>query len=696
MLNVKNKKKIIIPSALLLVVAIAVTGVVFLPKIKYEYKEYSYVSTNRAGTDFNENFEELLAVGGNRLYFNKNAGAVAIVSKNNAVFNSSSYVSAENSLSDIISIVLRDSKGNSYLMNSTDNSITFNTFELTEDNGSKVLTFSMYESDEAVGTGDGVFAKVPVVFSTDNGCFKVSVDMEKVTVPKNFVVEKISILPGLFSESQSDAFYTVPDGSGAEVDLSDQISAEFTLNLPMYGSDVAFTDYTEGANLPVFALTKNNTMITALITDGDALSSLTLERKLLGGNLYNTFTVTSFGEADGRLVKGESYKGVISQTYSVTSDTKNNYNSLSTVVRDNLISRGYLSSDEESSFNDYPFFVTAVMSETGKKNSIYTDFENAGEMVALLKLRGVRSVALRVVGAGDDGLNSGAEKCDTLNDALGGVKGYNDLCTLAAEKNSSVWLDVNVNETPNKKANNSYNMYSDIRAYLNLKSVGVFSDSVKASNNNISSVYKMMNQFENGNICINDISKSLRTDLSPKSTNRQDVLDNFKDKISSLSVGGGLMLSEPAVYLMKDADAVFTVPQKASCDGLPGVTSVPLMQMVLHGSVQYGSEPVNLMADDTAALLKAMETGASPSYVFTYTGSELLNYGPYVTQISKHYSTAKKMLPLMDKKITSHEEIASGVFKITYDYNKTVYVNYNSSFVTVDGLLVSGNSFIII
>lgn len=693
----KSKKKIIIPIALLLVVAIAVVVAVLIPVFSvYEYNEYSYVNENSVGTDFNEGFEELLSSKGNRLFFNKDVGAVALVSENNTVFNSSSYAAAENSLSDIVSVVLRDSKGNSYIMNSTDNSISHNTFELTDDKGSRVITFSMFADGASVNSDDGIFAKIPVAFSIVNGCFKVSVNMANVVTPENIVVEKISILPGLCSESGVDALYTIPDGSGAEIDLSNPVSAKFTLELPMYGSDISFSDYAEGADLPAFALTKNNTMLTTLITEGDALSSLTVNRTLSGGDLYNTFTVTSFGQVNGKLVKGDSYDGVISQTYSLTGDTKNNYNSLSTIIRNNLVERGYISADKESSFTDYPFFVTAVMSETGKKNSIYTDFENAGEMVALLKLRGVRSVALRIVGAGNDGLNSGANKSDTLNDALGGVKGYKDLCSLATEKNSSVWLDVNIRETPDKKEDNSYNMYNDVRAYLNLKKLGVSSDSVKASNNNISSIYKMMSQFESGNVCVNDISKSLSTDLSFKGANRQAVLDNFSDKINSLSVGGGLMLSSPAVYLMNDADAVFTVPQKASCDGLPGVKSVPLMQMVLHGTVQYGSEPINLMADGTTALLKAVEIGASPSYVFTYTGSDLLNYGPYVTQISKHYSTAKKMLPLMDKKITSHEEMATGVYKVTYDYNKTVYINYNDSFVTVDGLLVSGNSFIII
>ena len=156
------------------------------------------------------------------------------------------------------------------------------------------------------------------------------------------------------------------------------------------------------------------------------------------------------------------------------------------------------------------------------------------------------------------------------------------------------------------------------------------------------------------------------------------------------------MLSSPAVYLMNQADAVFSVTQTASMEEYGGVTAVPLLQMVLHGSICYGSEPVNLFENSADAVLKAVEYGASPSFIFTYDKCDILDYGVYATQTAKFYSSAKRMLPLMDMKITSHELVVSGVYKITYDYNKVVYVNYNPSVVEVNGILVSAKDFVII
>ena len=70
-------------------------------------------------------------------------------------------------------------------------------------------------------------------------------------------------------------------------------------------------------------MTKNGVMVTTVIDDGDALSSVSVKRnKNSGGNLYNTFVVTPYGKVNDKLVKGVSYSGVISQIYYVSTTGK--------------------------------------------------------------------------------------------------------------------------------------------------------------------------------------------------------------------------------------------------------------------------------------------------------------------------------------------------------------------------------------
>lgn len=695
----KINKKILIPVCLVLVVAI-VAAVLIIPGIKPEdIKSYSYIADTQKSVGFSGGFSEALEVSGASLYVNGTEGAIAFKSSDGStLFNSASNDAADSLLASVVDLTLRDENGNSYKLNSTDNSVAFGTFEvnLSEKNAVGIL-FKFFKdlksSEKGVPLGE-----IPLELSVENGAFKASVDMSAVVVAEGFFVEKLSIMPGLFSVKSpvKNSFYTVPDGSGAQIDLTARSENPLELSLAVYGSDITFSDYSAGANLPCFSFTEGKTAATVIINGGDALSNLTVQRfSGSGGNLYNTFTITACGFIDGRFVKGESYTGVVSQLYCITNgDSPGNYNTIAPIIRTALISMGYLPEKSGGKFTDFPFFLTVIGSEDRKKDNVYTTFENASEIVALLKSRGVRSMAMRFSGASGEGLNSSAASVGKLNERLGGKEGFNALCDIAAENNSSVWYDSNLS-VKGSSSETGVDVYGDLRSALGLQTNKVSVSSYNAVSRNISSLYKFINNFENGNVCINDMSFLLYTDIYSR-TDRQTALNDLKEKCSALSVNGGLMLSNPAVYLMSHSDAVFTLPQKASCEGINGVKSVPLIQMVLHGSVYYGSEPINLTDNYDDAILRAVEYGACPSFVFTYDGSEKLDYGLYAARTAQYYSQVKRMLPLTDMEITSHKQIASGVYKIVYDYNKIVYVNYNPSVVEVDGIYVYANDFVII
>ncbi len=690
MFKFKSKMKIIIPICVIAVVSV-VCGIVVPHLPEKETVKYDYTKETQKGYEYGKDYTPYVLAGNGTLYVNEKTSAVAIASNDGkTVFNSHSASAAKNKLASILTLTLRDKEGNIYTKNSTDNS----SFKVTTEKKNDVtLIFEFKEGNK----GD-ITEAVSVKFFEENGGFKTEVDLDEVTLKDGYCIEKISILPGLFSENkpQKNTFYTIPDGCGAQIDLNTVVEEAYSKNLSVYGSDITFEQYSQGATLPCFSMTKNKSMLTVFIDDGDALSSIYVKHnKGQGGCLYNTFSVTPYGKFDGKLKKGDSYKGKISQIYYLTEDSFNDYNTVSSIIRDTLQNKGYLPTGISDEFVDFPFFITAIGSENGKKNTVYTDFENASEMLALLKSRGVRCMALRVSGFGKNGLNSGSRKADELSEILGGKKEYNNLLKVANEKNSTVWYDVNLAVTPKDNGDNKFNLYDDLRAYISKKDINSSVDSYNQVYNNISSVYKMTSELDSSDVCINDLSYVLYTDLL-NGIDRQTALENLKEKTGALSVGGGLMLSKPAIYLMSQADAVFEMPENSSLEEFEGVKNVPLLQMVLHGSLCYGSQPINLNVDGTDAVLKAVEYGASPSFVFTHSNCEVLDYGVYSTQISKFYSTAKRMLPLMDMKITSHEQVISGVYKITYDYSKIVYVNYNPSVVEVNGILVSAKDFVVI
>ena len=694
-MKISKKNKIIFSVAAIALVAVIVALVLFPSDMVLERKEYSYIADEQKGITFSNGFKEYLSINNKALCINEKTGSIAFLNKNtNDVFNSASDDAAKSFLSAALNIVLCDEKGNSHILNSYDNSVALGGFKITESKANKVtLVYEFFKEK-----GSDSFSVIPLDFYIEDNVIKSKINLSEVVLQDGWCVEKISVLPGLFSTRKpaGDTFYTIPDGSGAQVNLTAISEEDITKEYTVYGSDVTFDSYSSGFNLPCFAFTKNETLLTVIIENGDALSCVTMNRfKDKGGDLYNTFTVTAIGDSDGKTVKGKSYEGSIVQSYNVSDKSSINYNTVASLTRDYLIKNDYLSAEFSSKFTDMPFFVTAICSENGSKKDIYTTFENASEIIALLKSKGVRSVALRLTGCAENGLNTSASKFDEFNSNLGSTEDYNSLCNTANDKNSSVWYDVNLSAENSLDMNKGIDVYDDLRGYLNKPSFKYVFSPYNDVNNNISDVYKLMSEFNSGNVCVNDLSQFLYTDIKG-SVNRQEALDNLKEKTGSLSVGGGLMLTNPSVYLMKQADAVFTVPEKSSIDGENGVTSVPLLQMVLHGSICYGTSPVNVSESGIDTVLKAVEYGASPSFVFTHKGNESLDYGVYASQTAKYYSIVKRMMPLMDMEITSHEQVVSNVYKITYDYNKIVYVNYNPSVVEVNGVLISEKDFLII
>ena len=116
-------------------------------------------------------------------------------------------------------------------------------------------------------------------------------------------------------------------------------------------------------------------------------------------------------------------------------------------------------------------------------------------MIALLKTRGVRSIALRFSGAGKNGLNSGAKNSTEISSVLGGAKEYNNLCKTATEKNSSVWYDVDFAFTADKNGKYS-DVYKNFREYISKEPTKSNVRTYNTVFSNVSKTYKALSSYE--------------------------------------------------------------------------------------------------------------------------------------------------------------------------------------------------------
>lgn len=704
--NLKKKTKIIIGVVTALVlVALVAAGIFLLSGGAVN----SYVLTgenSRFENDASAYTPSVKDNAGNTLYYNSQNGFVAVKKAGDGKFllPDGEAASKQNN-SALLNVTVRDRKGNSYIMNSTANSVDFKTFEVKEEKNSLTVTFTLFKDEKSAKEGfklTGFAVEIPVVFTTENGNLKVYVNCENIKASTGLYVEKIALLPGLFSLNGAvkGEHFIVPDGAGALIDLSEEIPEPIKLSLDVYGSDVAVKEYSAGALLPCYALSDGKQLSAVFISDGDALSTIHCNREKTAGNgnLYSEFTLTAVSGEKTALKVGEQYEGEIALTFIFSNVEKNSYNTFAVIARDFFIKKGYLSDSLKYDFGDLPFFVNVIGSEKGKNNSL-TTFDDAAEIVSLLNSKGVRNVALRYSGALNGGLVSKGVSKNPVLKPLGGDDSLNSLCNVATEARSSVWVDVNAFAGGSAIGNlnglvktclydNTYNYMGKPLVYTTVSDSSAFGE-------NISNAYYLANSVENLNVNLNDASFLLFTDGN-ENVNRQQMLELTKEKVKSLSVNSQLMLTKPALWLMGNAAAVSTVPQTCSLEGSYAVTTVPLLPMVIHGSVVYGGEPINASKGGWEAVLKAVENGSVPSFLFTYEECADLSYGTYATQTAQYYSKVKTLKSIQGLSMTSHEKLLTGVYKVTYGYNKVVYVNYNKSIVTVDGILLSPQDFILV
>jgi hypothetical protein len=706
-LSKKIKIAIIVTVVLLFIVGAAVFGVFFLKGGTAESFDYTSKETMYED-DVSSYTESISDTYGNTICYNPQNAFIAIKKADNKTFfTPCGKIAKRDKICAVLNLTVRDNTGNSYILNSTDNSVAFKTFEIEEEKNSLTIKFSLYKDASGAKQGfskNGFSLEIPVKFTTESGNIKVSVNCAEIKLSNGLYIEKLSLLPGLFSvkAALNGEHFVIPDGAGALIDLSAQMPENVKFDLPVYGSDITIDEFKEGAYIPCYALAEKKKTNCVIISEGEALATIKCvkHKKVGSGNLYTEFTLTPFSKAEENSVvrSGDQYDGEIALTYIFADTETNSYTTLALIARDAFIKKDYLSYDVSYDFGDLPFFVNVIGSKTSTQKPL-TSFEDATEIITLLNSKGVRNVALRFSGALDGGLKGASIDSSPVLKSLGGNEELQSLVKLATDKRSSVWVDINTfsGGTALSGANGlvKASLYNDVYPYMAEKNVKSVISNSSIFGKNISSSYNLLASTENLNVTLNDASFLLFTD-SNKNLNRQEMLEFTKEKVGALAVNSGLMLDKPALWLMKNASAVYALPTVTSKENAFGITTVPLLQMVFHGSVIYGSEPVNVTDGSWNAILKLIEYGSVPSFLFTYEECNNLSYGTYATLTAQYYSKMKSLKSIQGMEITSHEKLLAGVYKITYGYNKVVYVNYNDSVVTVDGILLSPQDFILV
>jgi hypothetical protein len=189
-----------------------------------------------------------------------------------------------------------------------------------------------------------------------------------------------------------------------------------------------------------------------------------------------------------------------------------------------------------------------------------------------------------------------------------------------------------------------------------------------------------------------------------KGENRQSALEKYTSIFATAAEDYAVMTAGGNSFSLPYADHITELPVESS--GLAESDySVPFMAMVLHGSVSYTSEAINMSGDPETALLKAVENGAGLYFELAYQNAPKLkettqmnlyssDYTIWKDSLVDYYKRANEVLgDLTDDTMVNHEYVQENVVVTTYSSGAKVAINYTDAAVTIDGVEVPAAGF---
>jgi hypothetical protein len=133
--------------------------------------------------------------------------------------------------------------------------------------------------------------------------------------------------------------------------------------------------------------------------------------------------------------------------------------------------------------------------------------------------------------------------------------------------------------------------------------------------------------------------------------------------------------------------------------------TVPFLQIVLKGHIDYYAPYANLGFYSVNSILKMVEYGTYPSFIIAAAQNHELTDTPEVDLFTVNFDDWKGSIQSIYNQInavqsrvegsmiTKHEVVAPGVVSILYDNGIDIYVNYTSTVYKTDDVMVPALGF---
>ena len=594
---------------------------------------------------------------------------------------------------------------------------------------------------------------IPVEYRlTENG-LEAAVCTNEISESGGAKITRIRLLP-MFGAAgtQAEGYMVVPDGSGALINLNNGKSSQ-TYMQNVYGIDpvaqsYVVTEITENARIPIFGMKDGEYAFLGRITGGDALG--VINASVSGGmnaynNIYAEFCVremellnmfgVSGSSADVPAVENNLYNERLSVLYSFLSGDEADYSGMAKCYREQLVEEGALLQASKS--GDIPFYLDILGGVEIQKHfmgvpydGVYamTTYEQAGELLDSLYKSGIGNVRMNYLGWFNGGVYHDAADKIKLIKKLGSKTELEELSRRLEENGGGLFVDTafqNVSYTSKRfnnllEASKYYSGYvvqlgalnpATMRqtSFLNwYDELGYYVVSPKFLPWYTGHFADKIQKLDVSGIALRDLGDVLASDKKrTELIDRQAALSIVKAQYDKLKdTGKSLMESGGNAYTFGYVSDITNAPVNYSKFYIID-EQIPFYEMVIHGSIDYTGESLNLMDKDVdrELLLTWIEYGSAPKFTLSYEDSQNIKYTSssdmysvcYTTWLEDAYEIYDTLNDALSQvqgaKMLHHEMLENNVAKVVYDNGVTIYINKTDDAVTVNGVAVDAMSY---
>ena len=615
-------------------------------------------------------------------------------------------------------------------------------------------TFAQYQEDYRRLTGQELEEEktavfhIRLIYTLADGELTVTVPCSRIRYDEEeYTLGQITLLEYFGAAGGDDTGYLlIPDGSGTKMNFGGVQNTGGRLSGRFYGPDTSLSydpaEWNgEAFRLPVFGMVKNGSAFFTTVEQGAEMGTLCTvtadgETGLhFAGVTFDYRTADTFSSSEINAAttnvaywsqtSAAAYTGDLTERICLLSGENASYSGMAEIYRRRLQAEGTLTALADSELPLYVEFLGAVEVDDRflcfpvRKSVAMTSYADAVAIAGELREAGVSALNLRYTGWANGGLAYTVFNRAGLLSSLGGKRDFLRLVEYTRDNGIGLFPDIDVsfvryeswfdgfslNRDTVKHMDDSYALWYETDLGYNAAAT---SRPIKVIKPNRMQAFltRFLKSypFSSSGLSLSTLGYDLHSDYHRRAAvDRGSSLTILRQMLAQAGERYELMTEGGNAYVYPYIRHILRLPSNSS-NYLFTSTGVPFVQMVLHGSVHYTGEAINLSAYPEQSVLRAIENGESLLFTLVAQHSEALlesdridcfsvEYADWEERLLAFYSQAKAIAAqTAGSCIRRHEYVEKDVARVEYDNGVVVAVNYTDRTVTVDGTEVPAES----